>query len=447
MTLTTPSTFEAAVPTGSSAGPVAGPAAGPVPGRRAPGAAERWVDLATVPSGARAAVAATVARRLFLRAVGRLDVTVRLEGRTVGRGGPVMTIHRPDELFARLGTDHSIGFGEAYLTGAWEAEDLGGFLAVLAVDVAHLVPRPLQVLRSAVMARPPRDELGEKSDTRRAVAHHYDLSNELFAVFLDPTMTYSSGHFRTDVGGLPVKGDDLESAQLRKIDDLLDLAGVGPGTRVLEIGTGWGALAIRAAARGATVRTVTLSSEQRELALERVAAAGCSDQVRIDLCDYRDITGAYDAVVSVEMVEAVGWRHWPTYLRTIDRVLAPGGKVAIQAITMPHDRMLATRNTYTWMTKYIFPGGFLPSLRAMEETARDRTSLRLRRATGLGLHYAETLRQWDERFAARADEVERLGFDATFRRMWHYYLEYSRAGFASGYLDVHQLLLEREDRS
>ncbi|GAA1958036.1 class I SAM-dependent methyltransferase [Nocardioides panacihumi] len=407
-------------------------------------APERWADLATVPRGA---VASAVARRIFLAAVRRLDVTVRIDGRTVGRGGPEMTVHRPDELFARLGADHTVGFGEAYLTGAWDAEDLGGFLTVLAANVADLVPRPLQLLRSAVVARPPRDERGDKTDTRRVVAHHYDLSNELFELFLDPTMTYSCARFRTDATGAPLPGDDLESAQLRKIDDLLDLAGVGPGTRLLEIGTGWGALAVRAAERGAVVRTVTLSVEQRRLAKERIAAAGYADRVRVDLCDYRDITGTYDAVVSVEMVEAVGWRHWPTYLQTIDRVLAPGGRAAIQAITMPHDRMLATRDTYTWMTKYIFPGGFLPSLRALEEAARDHTTLRLRSADAMGQHYAETLRQWDERFTARAEEVARLGFDETFRRMWHFYLEYSRAGFASGYLDDHQVLFEREERA
>jgi cyclopropane-fatty-acyl-phospholipid synthase len=410
-------------------------------------APDRWADLGAVPSGATATVSAAVARRLFLAAVKRLDVTVRLEGRTVGRGGPEMTIHRPDEFFARLGVDHSVGFGESYLTGAWDAEDLGGFLTVLAARIADLVPRPLQALRSVVMARPPRDERGEKSDTQRVVAHHYDLSNDLFELFLDPTLTYSCAHFDTDAAGVPVPGDDLERAQVRKIDDLLDLAGVGPGTRLLEIGTGWGALAIRAAARGATVRSVTLSIEQRELAQKRIADAGYADQVQVDLCDYRDVTGSFDAVVSVEMVEAVGWRHWPTYLSTIDRVLAPGGKVAIQAITMPHDRMLATRNTYTWMTKYIFPGGFLPSLRAMEETARDHTSLRLTSSTALGLHYAETLRQWDVAFAARTAEVDALGFDETFRRMWHFYLEYCRAGFAARYIDDHQMLFEREDRA
>jgi len=351
---------------------------------------------------------------------------------------------RPRELFARLGRDQSVGFGEAYLTGAWDAEDLAGLLAVPAAHLRELVPAPLRLLRGAVMSRIPLENRGDAADTRRNIAHHYDLSNELFELFLDPTMTYSCAWFRTDESGRPIPGDDLTAAQERKIDALLDLAEVGPGTRLLEIGTGWGALALRAAARGATVRSVTLSEEQLALARRRVAEAGLAERVEIELCDYRAVTGTYDAVVSVEMVEAVGWRHWATYLQTIDRVLAPGGRAAIQTITMPHDRMLATRDTHTWMTKYVFPGGFLPSVRALEETARDHTALRLRRTTALGPHYAETLRQWDERFRAHAPEVEAVGFDAMFRRMWHFYLEYSRAGFLSGYLDDHHLLFTRE---
>jgi cyclopropane-fatty-acyl-phospholipid synthase len=403
--------------------------------------AETWADLDRVPAGIGTAISAAVARRLFLRAVSRLDVTVRLEGGTVGRGGPEMVIHRPDEFFARLGKDKSIGFGEAYMTGAWDAEDLGGFLTVLAAEIARLIPRSLQTLRGAVMQRTPSRDRGAKRDTQRNIAHHYDLSNDFFALFLDPTMTYSSGWFGTDAAGLPVRDGDLTHAQRRKIVALLDLARVGAGTRVLEIGTGWGALAIMAAQRDATVHTVTLSVEQRDLALQRIAAAGLSDRIEVELCDYRDVRGQYDAVISVEMVEAVGWRHWGTYFDTLQQRLAPGGAVALQAITMPHDRMLATRRTYTWMNKYIFPGGFLPSTEALTETARSRDLL-LTHRTSLGLHYAETLRQWDERFLAAAPEVEALGFDPVFRRMWHFYLEYCRAGFASGYLDDVQLRFE-----
>ncbi len=212
---------------------------------------------------------------------------------------------------------------------------------------------------------------------------------------------------------------------------------------MLEIGTGWGELAIRAAARGASVHSVTLSTEQQALARQRIEAAGHGAAVDVELCGLRLVDGTYDAVLSVEMIEAVGHEYWSTYFRTIDRVLAPGGRVGIQAITMPHDRMLATRRTYTWINKYIFPGGFLPSVQVLDEVTRADTDLRLTGRLSMGRHYAETLRQWDRRTDAAAEEVLGLGFDETFLRMWHFYLEYSRAGFASGYLDVNQLLFTR----
>jgi len=190
---------------------------------------------------------------------------------------------------------------------------------------------------------------------------------------------------------------------------------------------------------------VTLSSEQQALAQERIAAAGYAGQVTVALQDYRAVEGEFDAVVSVEMIEAVGYEYWPIYFQTIDRVLAPGGKVAIQAITMPHGRMLATRNAYTWVHKYIFPGGFLPSVRAIESVTEQHTTLRVRERRGMGDHYAATLRLWEERFLQRAGEVRALGFDEVFQRMWLFYLCYSRAGFQSGYLDVQQIVLDRRE--
>lgn len=395
-----------------------------------------WPGLDAVPPGIRTAVSAQVARRLFLGAVDRLDVTVHAGAETHGRGGPAMTVHRPEELYARLGRDGLIGFGEAYLTGAWTAEDLTGFLTVLAADVADLVPRPLQRARSLVQRRTPRPHRNTARQARGNIAHHYDLSNELFALFLDASLSYSSALFEH-------ADEDLHTAQLRKIDRLLDRAGVGPGSRVLEIGTGWGELAIRAAGRGARVHTVTLSSEQLVLARRRVADAGFADRVSVELCDYREVVGEYDAIVSVEMIEAVGHEYWPTYFRTLDRLLTPGGRAAIQAILMPHERMLATRGSYTWINKYIFPGGFLPSAEAIEQVTRRHTSLRVTDRLTFGADYAETLRRWDDSFLAAEDRVRRLGFDATFVRMWHFYLCYSRAGFASSYLDVQQLTLER----
>jgi len=423
--------------------------------------AATWPDLATVPTGPRAAVSAKVARQLFISAVRRLPVTVVLvtgsttgdpsDGHTAayGRGGPVMTVHRPDEFFARVGRQGLIGFGESYLTGAWDAEDLSGFLTVLAAEIQHLVPDALQRLRAVVVPRTPRRHRNTQRNTRGNIAHHYDLSNDLFQLFLDPGLSYSSALFATGSdGGIDggIEGQaDLREAQTRKIERLLDQADVGEGTRVLEIGSGWGELAIHAARRGARVHTITLSSEQKALADERIAAAGLSHLVEVELCDYREVTGSYDAVLSVEMIEAVGHQYWSTYFETIDRVLAPGGKVAIQAITMPHDRMLATRNTYTWINKYIFPGGFLPSVEVIDQITRRRTGLRITDRLSMGAHYAETLRRWDDAFLAASEQVRALGFDETFRRMWHFYLEYSRAGFASGYIDVNQLTFARPE--
>ncbi|GAB2777459.1 class I SAM-dependent methyltransferase [Nocardioides salsibiostraticola] len=406
-------------------------------------AANYWPGLDVLPSGPKSVVAAKIARRLFLTAINRLHVTVRIDGKTYGKGGPAATIHRPDEFFARIGDAQLIGFGEAYLTGAIDTEspeELGEFLTVLAAEIQDLVPRSLQKARKLVVARPPREHKNEEKNTQDNIAHHYDLSNDLFDLFLDPTLSYSCALFdRTESELGEVTRDEFEEAQGAKIERLLDQALVAQGHHILEIGSGWGELAIRAARRGARVTTITLSVEQKALADERIAAAGYADMVSVELCDYRAVQGEYDAVLSVEMIEAVGWEYWQTYFETIDRVLKPGGRASIQAITMPHDRMLATRRTYTWINKYIFPGGFLPSVKVIDDICCEHTALRLTDRNSMGLHYAQTLRLWDEAFLAAKEQVLSLGFDETFLRMWHFYLEYSRAGFASRYIDVNQL--------
>jgi cyclopropane-fatty-acyl-phospholipid synthase len=280
-----------------------------------------------------------------------------------------------------------------------------------------------------VDVRRPARERNTPDGARANIGRHYDLSNELFELFLDESMTYSSAWFG--------RGDDLHAAQLRKIDGILDYAGVRDGSRVLEIGTGWGALAIRAAQRGATVTSLTISVEQQELAERRAAAAGVADRVSVELRDYRSATGAYDAVVSVEMIEAVGEEFWPEYFGTLARTLAPGGRIGLQAITMPHDRLLATRHANNWIQKYIFPGGIVPSVQVIEEQAA-RAGLTVSTRRSLGLHYARTLSLWRSRFLAAWDGVTALGFDPVFERMWEFYLAYSEAGFRSRYLDVWQ---------
>lgn len=398
----------------------------------------RWPDVARPPVGPVAAIAGAVAERLLRRAAATLPVRMALpDGTVIGAADPTlptMVIARPEALARRIGRHGLIGFGESYMAGEWHSTDLVGLLTEFGRSMGDLVPAALQRFRAVTLPRPPRTAHNDPAQSRRNIAAHYDLSNELFSEFLDETMTYSSALFAQ----LPSTASGLADAQRRKVDRLLDTAGVGPGRRVLEIGTGWGELCIRAAERGALVRSITLSTEQQRLARQRVAAAGLSDRVDIELLDYRDADGCYDAVVSVEMVEAVGYRFWPTYFRALDRLVTPGGRVAIQAITMPHARMLASRDTHTWIQKYIFPGGLLPSTEAIIGLTERHTRLRTVDMMSLRPHYAETLRLWRERFVARRDEVAALGFDEVFRRMWELYLAYSEAGFASGYLDVYQ---------
>jgi cyclopropane-fatty-acyl-phospholipid synthase len=396
-----------------------------------------WPGLVRPP---RSSPRARIAEALFRHAVRTIPVRVEFpNGRVLGAGGkdaPVMRLHRPGDFFRRLGADAKIGFGEAYMAGDWTSPEVADLLTPFAARMATLVPPRLQALRQFAERTQPEVEDNDLAGSRENIHRHYDLSNDLFSIFLDDTLTYSSAWF-------DAPEQDLVDAQLRKIDGVLDLAGVGADTHVLEIGTGWGALAIRAASRGARVTTLTLSAEQKTLAEQRIQQAGVADRVRVLLRDYREAQGSYDAVVSVEMIEAVGQGYWPTYFATLDRLLRPGGRIGLQAITMPHDRMLVTANSYTWIHKYVFPGGLIPSVEAIEDAVAQHTGLRIVRDRAFGQDYALTLRLWRRRFLDRWQEVAALGFDETFRRMWKFYLAYSEAGFRAGYLDVHQFGLAK----
>ena len=276
---------------------------------------------------------------------------------------------------------------------------------------------------------------------RQNIHQHYDLSNDLFRLFLDESLTYSSAIFDGEPHDSP---EDLATAQRRKIDRLLDAAGVRAGTRLLEIGTGWGELAMRAAGRGADVTTLTISTEQAALARERIAAAGHADRVRVLLQDYREVTGRFDAVVSVEMIEAVGANHWNDVLRDH----RPGARAGRPGAGCRRSCRTTTpcspRRTPT-------PGSASTSSRAGRSRRSRRSSgrcaahtpLRIADRYSFGRHYAETLHRWRTTFEARAAEVDALGFDETFRRMWSLYLAYSEAGFRTGYLDVAQFTLTK----
>ena len=424
-----------------------------------------WPDLEIPPRGA---IHAKIAELVLRGAMKKMPLQLTFpDGTTWGTTGPRLQVVRPQAFFHRLGRSGLIGFGEAWMTGDLTADDwhpgrVGGSikpgsselantatdtlveaLTVLARRMDTLVPMPLQRLRRLWESHKPTEEENDPTGARDNIHRHYDLSNDLFERFLDPTMSYSAAWY--DSGSQAT--DDLEAAQYRKIDGILDQAGVRQGSRLLEIGSGWGALAIRAAAeRGASVVTLTLSAEQKSLAEERIAAAGLSDRIEVRLEDYREHAaahaGEYDSVVSVEMIEAVGERYWPDYFAAVDQLLAPGGKFGLQAITIPHERLLVTRRSWTWIHKYIFPGGILPSLAAIDKASAG-TTLRVNESRRLGPSYATTLRQWRYRFNGNLDEISALGFDETFARMWNFYLAYCEAGFRSEYIDDWQLGLSR----
>jgi cyclopropane-fatty-acyl-phospholipid synthase len=389
------------------------------PGRLGEPGYRPWPEIPPAPAGT---ARARLARALVKTIAARLPIRVQAsDGRRYGAGGPgspVLEIRHEAEFYRRVGAG-TTGLAEGYIAGDWDSPDLVGLFTVFAAHLPAVTHGPVRALRRWYVPREPTEDGATLDGARRNIQRHYDLSNEMFALFLDPSMTYSSALF--------APGDTLTSAQRRKNETLLDLTGVRPGATVLEIGTGWGELAIRAAARGAQVTTLTISPAQAAQAWERAAAAGLADRVDVRTLDYREARGRYDVVLSVEMIEAV----------------APGGRAGLQAITMPHEAMIGTRHGHTWIQKYIFPGGQIPSLQAIGDILREHTALRIGSDLAMGAHYARTLQEWRARFTAADGAVARLGFSPSFRRMWNLYLAYAEAGFRARYLDVHQLILQR----
>lgn len=388
-----------------------------------------------------------LAQRLVHRAVRELPIRLRYpDGSSVGAGGdedPIIEIVRPATAFARIQAHPKIGIGDGYVAGDWTTApgtDLADAFVPFAARLGSILPKQISRFRRIADRAIPESTRNSRAGARANIAAHYDLGNDLFAGFLDETMTYSSALFDSE---RPFADQDLATAQHRKIDRALDGAGVGPGTRLLEIGTGWGELALRAAQRGAQVTTITLSAEQAAYATERIAAAGLADRVTVSLTDYREATGQYDAVVSIEMLEAVGEEYWPQYFRVLRDRLEPGGSAVVQTILMDHQRLLATRNSHGWIQERIFPGGLIPSKEALLEVIERHTDLLVTDDFRFGRHYAHTLRRWRADFAANWPDIRSTDYDENFRRTWEYYLAYSEAGFATGYLDVSQLTVRR----
>ncbi|MBV6634768.1 MAG: class I SAM-dependent methyltransferase [Mameliella sp.] len=371
---------------------------------------------------------------------GRLDFVLR-DGRVFraeGRvPGPVAELHlHHDDIFARLIREGDLGFCEAYLDGLWSTPDLMAFL-----DLVHANEEMFDGYPGGGLVRMwERFRFWMQSNSRKQakknIAHHYDLGNDFYGLWLDDTMTYSSALFRTGQ-------ESLEKAQELKYASMIDQMGARPGDHVLEIGCGWGGFAEYAAReRGLRVTGLTISQEQFAYAQDRIAKAGLTDRVDLKLQDYRDERGSYDGIASIEMFEAVGEKYWPTYFETVQARLKPGGHATLQIITVQHKRWEIYRRGVDFIQKYIFPGGMLPSPEVLRAEV-ERAGLQVVRSLEFGESYSQTLRRWHETFNDRWDEVSALGFDARFRRMWNFYLASCAATFHSGNCDVTQITIAK----
>ena len=378
------------------------------------------------------------ALRRRLRA-GTLEITLpnghalTLSGREPGPSA-VLRLNRWRALrrFAGGGT---VGFGESYMDGDWDSPDLP---KVIELAARNLPKRPMAFRRLSPWRFADRMRHVFRPNTqdgsRENIAAHYDLGNDFYALWLDPSMTYSSAVF--------ADGEtDLENAQTVKNRRLLDIAGVQPGDRILEIGCGWGGFALQAAReRGALVTAVTVSRAQYDEACKRVAAAGLNEQIDIQLRDYRDLDGQWDHAVSVEMIEAVGEKYWPVYFDRVAASIRSGGTFALQAIVIENERFDAYRRSADFIQKHIFPGGALLSPAVLRDQA-SAAGLSWSASAGYGLDYAETLARWRDRFESVADRVAGMGFDERFRRCWSFYLAYCEGGFRAGNIDALQVAL------
>ena len=332
-----------------------------------------------------------------------------------------------------------LGAAESYVEGRWSTHDLETLIRIFARGGAEV--ESLKSTLSAVMEPVRRVQRAlarnTKHGSRKNIMAHYDVGNEFFELWLDPTMTYSSGVFED--------GDDtLEQSQYNKIDRLCRKLDLQASDHLLEIGTGWGALAIHAAKEyGCRVTTTTISPSQREVAMERIREAGVENRVTVLLKDYRDLEGPFDKIVSVEMIEAVGHEFMPRYFEQLSRLLRADGVLALQAITVPDQRYERARRTPDFIQQYIFPGSCIPSVGVMMAAMRKKTDLQLTHLEDLTPHYARTMRLWREAFGARLDEVRAQGYPERFIRMWDFYLAYCQMGFAERVTGVVQMQFKK----
>ncbi len=372
---------------------------------------------------------------------GRIDVILpdgrhfRAEGPAAGHVAEI-TVHNAD-LFARTVREGDLGFCDAYLDGWWSTPDLMAFMDLIHDDAEEIydgfpgqfLVRTFERVRFWLQSN-------SKKQARKNIEYHYDLGNDFYGLWLDDTMTYSSAIFETGQ-------ESMENAQIAKYASMVDQMDVQPGDHVLEIGCGWGGFAEYAAAeRGLKVTCLTISKEQFKYAVDRIEKAGLSDMVTFKLQDYRDETGVYDGIASIEMFEAVGEQYWPIYFKTVRDRLKPGRNATLQIITVADRRWEVYKRGPDFIQKYIFPGGMLPSPGKLREVI-GMNGMSVVKSVEFGHSYDQTLRRWHDTFNAKWDKVAALGFDERFRRMWNFYLTSCAATFASENCDVTQITIKR----
>jgi cyclopropane-fatty-acyl-phospholipid synthase len=371
----------------------------------------------------RGAVGAVLSR---VRA-GQIEVVEGGRTRTYGPDGADLhaTVTINDPAAWRGPLRGSVGLGEAYVDGLWETDDLVALTRIAARELGQLdgvrglVARPRGFLHRARRLVPENTRPG----ARQNISAHYDLGNDLFSAFLDERMMYSCAYYPSDAAG-------LEEAQLAKLDRICERLELGPDNHLLEIGAGWGGMAIHAAATsGCRVTTTTISRAQHELAARRVREAGLEDQVTVLLEDYRDLRGRYDRLVSVEMIEAVGWQYFDDYFRRCDELLSDDGLMLLQAITIGDGIYEIEKGARSFANTHVFPGGCLPSQGLIANCLERVTSLRQVWLDDITAHYPPTLAAWRERFFGAWDRLRDRGYDERFRRLWDFYLSSSEAGF------------------
>lgn len=346
-------------------------------------------------------------------------------------------------FFRRVMVSGDIGFGEAFTDGDWTSSDLPGLLTLLAANETVMDDRSIatSVIGRLVNYFRHLQRPNTVKGSSKNIREHYDLSNDFFATFLDPSMTYSCALFETGE-------ETLEQAQQNKLQTIIDKADINADDHVLEIGCGWGSFALEAARqKGCRVTGITVSQEQLVLARQRVQAAGLEDRIEIRLCDYRHIKGHYSKVVSVEMLEAVGHAGLGPFFAACDNALEPGGRAVVQVITIPDRKYTAYRYSSDWIRKHIFPGGHVPSIGVLSEAMKRSSSLHLTDLQHYGFDYAKTLDLWRQNLLAKRQELLGLGYDDRFLRKWEYYFAYCQAGFAAQIIDLTQFVLNKPEQS